>query len=317
MGLRLDDRWVWDFWHVCAGGEHHLFYLQAPRTPGDPEQRHRNSTIGHAVSPDLAGWRVLPDALGPGEAGSWDDYSVWTGSVIEHDSVWHLFYTGTSRAERGLVQRIGLATSTDLVAWRRHGPPVIEADRRWYELLDLAAWHDQAWRDPWVVRDADDGFHSYITARVPTGDPAGRGVIGKARSRDLREWEVLPAVTTPIGFGQLEVPQLVETSARAHLLFCGVSPHSGLTGTFALSAPTRRGPFDAASLRVIDADAQGTSYAGKVIETEAGLRFLAWTMHDEHGAFVGEIGDPRPVTFTREGDLTVHPPAVEQREAVA
>ena len=37
------------------------------------------------------------------------------------DGLWHLFYTGTSRAEDGLKQRIGHATSTDLHNWARVG----------------------------------------------------------------------------------------------------------------------------------------------------------------------------------------------------
>ena len=53
----------------------------------------------------------------PGPAQGWDDLATWTGSVIEHDGSWHMLYTGVSTVERGLVQRIGLATSTDLVTW--------------------------------------------------------------------------------------------------------------------------------------------------------------------------------------------------------
>src|ERR1700761_6905642 len=111
MTLRLQDKWVWDFWFARDQDEHHVFYLQAPRDLGDPELRHRNATIGHAVSTDLEHWRVLPDALRPGQPGDWDDIATWTGSVIEHDGRWHMLYTGISSAENGLVQRVGLATS--------------------------------------------------------------------------------------------------------------------------------------------------------------------------------------------------------------
>jgi hypothetical protein len=50
---------------------------------------------------------------------------------------WYLFYTGASKAEHGLVQRIGLATSPDLFAWQ-HAGEVLVADPRWYETLDPA-----------------------------------------------------------------------------------------------------------------------------------------------------------------------------------
>ena len=63
MTLRLPDKWVWDFWLVRDGRDYHAFYLQAPRSLGDPELRHLNASIGHATSKDLRHWRILPDAF--------------------------------------------------------------------------------------------------------------------------------------------------------------------------------------------------------------------------------------------------------------
>ena len=107
-------------------------------------------------------------------------------------------------------ERIGLATSEDLTTWTRHPGPVLEPDPLRYELLDPEAWFDQAWRDPWVFRGPDGAFHAYVTARAAEGPARGRAVIGHARSDDLVRWEVLPPVTRPMGFGQMEVPQLLE-----------------------------------------------------------------------------------------------------------
>jgi beta-fructofuranosidase len=46
----------------------------------------------------------------------------------------------------------------------------MEADPRWYELLDLDAWDGQAWRDPWVIADpAGNGHHALVTARSRSG----------------------------------------------------------------------------------------------------------------------------------------------------
>jgi beta-fructofuranosidase len=295
---------VWDFWPAREGDTHHLFYLQAPRALGDPELRHWHVSIGHAVSADLASWTVLPDALSPGPPGRWDDYTTWTGSAVRHDGLWHMLYTGTSRAERGLVQRIGLAVSEDLVVWERHGDaPVLEADPRWYELLDLDVWHDQAWRDPWVFR-WEGCYHALVTARARDGDPSGRGVIAHATSADFHHWEVLPPVTAPLGFGQMEVPQLVSAGGRSHLLFCGDHGDTG-SGTFSLSADLPTGPYEAASLAVLRADRSASSYAGKVIQTAAGPVFLAWDYRGADGAFLGTIGDPLPVAIDERGTLVV------------
>ena len=48
--LRLADSWIWDFWFADDGRAFHVFFLQAPRTLGDPELRHVNVAVGHATS---------------------------------------------------------------------------------------------------------------------------------------------------------------------------------------------------------------------------------------------------------------------------
>jgi beta-fructofuranosidase len=131
MTLRLDDHWVWDFWFAQDGPDVHVFFLQAPRSLGDPELRHRNARIGHAVSRDLRHWRVLPAPLPEARPGAFDDMATWTGSVYRADGAWHMFYTGISTAQDGAVQRVGLATSGDLMRWERQDL-VLEADPRWY-----------------------------------------------------------------------------------------------------------------------------------------------------------------------------------------
>ena len=60
---------------------------------------------------------------------------------MRHDGRRHLFYTGISRADGVAVQRIGVATSDDLISWER-GELLLEADPRWYDR--------EHWRDPWV-----------------------------------------------------------------------------------------------------------------------------------------------------------------------
>jgi beta-fructofuranosidase len=321
MTLHLADDWIWDFWLVQDRLDYHVFYLQAPRSLADPDLRHWNVSIGHAVSRDLRDWRVLPDALHPSpDAGeAFDNYTTWTGSIIQHEEVWYLFYTGGRRSEEGLIQRIGLATSTDLVRWQKHPEnPLIVADPRWYELLDLEVWHDQAWRDPWVFRHPERGdFHAFITARVNYGPPDGRGVVGHARSEDLIHWEVLPPVTEPGAFGHLEVPQLVAIQGRYYLLYSvQASIHSSrwrrrtgrepLTGVHFLLADRPLGPFHPMGDRPLVGDEIGSLYAGKLVQDPEGeWAMLVTRMHGPDGAFVGELSDPLPVDVSENGRLSV------------
>ena len=112
MTLRLDADWVWDSWPFDDDqGLHHLFFLKAPRSLGDPELRHVNARVGHAVSTDYRTWDILPDVLGPasgparmtGQSGLDRWCKLRSGGF-------HLFYTACSRAEDYRVQRIGRAT---------------------------------------------------------------------------------------------------------------------------------------------------------------------------------------------------------------
>jgi beta-fructofuranosidase len=317
MTLRFEDRWLWDFWLARNGQNHHVFYLQAPKSLGDPELRHWHVSIGHAVSTDLRHWEVLPDALAPAAEPAWDDYTTWTGSVIRHDGRWWMFYTGTSRREEGKIQRIGLATSTDLITWERHGRPLIEADPTWYELFEPASWYEQAWRDPWVFRDERSGtFHAVITARARSGDPDTRGVVGHATSMNLLDWTVEPPITAPGMYGHLEIPQIEQLGGMWRLVFSAPagperlwqrSPLVRSTGTHVLSADRPLGPYDWATHRVLVGSDSHDRYGGRLVRAGDGWRLLTWLDRRPDGAFAGELADPAPVTVV-EGDLALLSP---------
>lgn len=305
MVLRLDDDWVWDSWFADDGHEFHLFYLHAPRSLGDQQLRHRNARIGHAVSTDLRQWRRIDDAIVRGPRGTWDDLATWTGSTIRHGDTWYTFYTGVGSEEDGLVQRLGFATSTDLMTWTKHAQnPVCEADPRWYEQLDLGVWHDQAWRDPWIVADPNgDGFHALVCARVPDGAPDdARGVIGHAWSPDLVRWECRPPLSEPGEFGHLEVPQVEVVDGTPVLLFSTARVHTGSarnarlpdepSGTFVAIGASLLGPWDIAAAQVIPVK---DLYSGRLIRDRSGeWQLIGFIDGSERDEFVGELSDPIP-----------------------
>ncbi|MGJ8611494.1 MAG: levansucrase, partial [Octadecabacter sp.] len=170
MVLALDEHFIWDSWYVHDGSTWHAYFLKAPRSIGDPDQRHFNVSYGHATSGDLFNWDHLGTCFEPSSGDGWDNYTVWTGSVVRgDDNLWHLYYTGTHRGEHGLPQRIGHATSTDLHSWKRVGDgltlDLIGPNAHLYEAeFADGIWHDRALRDPWVMRDPDgDGWLMYFT----------------------------------------------------------------------------------------------------------------------------------------------------------
>ena len=303
MALRLPDSWIWDSWFAFDGAQHHVFYLRASRALGDPDRRHRHPYVGHAVSSDLVHWTVLPDALAISEPTAFDDWTTWTGSVVRDPAGgWRMFYTGTTRADGGDIQRIGSAWSKDLSTWTKDSPQaLLEADPRWYEKMGAGDWFDEAWRDPWVFRGDDGLWHMYVTARGLGGAPRGRGVVGHATSPDLRAWTVLPPLTEPgQGFGQMEVTQVELVDGVPTLIFCcypremedDAAQRHAPGGMFSVTGPSLLGPFDITGARRFPHD---SLYAARLVQ-HAGSWHLIGFRDTEDGVFVGELTDPIPVT---------------------
>lgn len=314
MSLMLERDWVWDFWFARDGTDWHIFYLQAPKSLGNPDLRHRNATIGHARSIDLRRWEVLPAAIAPGPSDTWDDQATWTGSIVRSGAVWWMFYTGTSTLDDGKIQQIGAASSTDLMNWiKLPSNPVCVADSQWYEQLGAGEWYEEAWRDPWVFPDtAGGGFSMFVTARANSGPPETRGVVGHATSTDLLTWTVRPPVAGPGSFGHLEVPQQISIEDRHYLIFSvpgdmqpGVDAGEALTGIGYAVADAPEGPYRPGPTPFVYADQPGTLYAGRIV-VDDGRPVLVATLHnDVNGDYVGAISDPLPLVVAENGALSL------------
>jgi beta-fructofuranosidase len=302
----LDDDWVWDFWTIRdsdSPADHHLFFLHAPRALGDPDLRHGNARVGHAVSSDLRTWTRLPDALGPQPAPAFDDIATWTGSCVRGPDDWWMFTSGLSGRGGGRVQRFGAATSTDLVSWQRT-ELVSEVDPRWYATADHRG--EAHWRDPFVVRGGD-GWHLYLTAKAaPELWPGahGNGVVAHLTSPDLVDWTVHPPLGGPTGrFDQLEVISLAQVEGRWALLFSCLSPEvvgaePGCGGVWSVAVDGPGDPVD------LDRAVRMTSedlYVGRVVDSDQGPRFLAFENRGEDGRFTGGVTDPLPVAWSEDG----------------
>jgi beta-fructofuranosidase len=319
MPLYLTDKYVWDFWTIKQADLYHIFYLQAARTPYNPELRHDCASVGHAVSYDLVHWEFMPDALQPGQPGSWDDRAIWTGCVEERDNLHYMFYTSSSHTDEGKVQHIGLVTSEDLINWERHPDnPLIDASPVWYEKIGDPGVSQEAWRDPYIVYDQEsEYYYAYICARVNYGPSDGRGAIGLARSRDLIKWDVMPPVYASGEFTYMEVPQVVPFDGRYHLIFCvGSEWHSAarrarlsdpaayLCGTYALISDQITGDYILTNERGLLADLDGTYYAGKIVFNPIGEpTILATRQYNNSNQYYGALIDPMKVGYNSQGYL--------------
>jgi len=297
--FHLPDSWVWDFWIADTGDEYHLFFLFASRALGDPDRRHRRASIGHARSHDLVHWDRLADAVVRSDAPAFDDVATWTGSIVRAgDDDWRIFYTGLSDHPIPQVQRIGVARSRDLMTWATRPEPLVVADPAFYSTAESG---DEPWRDPWVFQDENGLWHMLITARsAGWSDLRDSGVLGHATSEDLDTWTVHPPATGPgHGFGQLEVPQVVETRSGHVLIFSCLNGElaerrrtPGGGGVWAAPAGGASGPFDLDRAALIT---DSSRYAGRVMRDRAGILQLLAFRNEEDGAFVGVLGDPTPL----------------------
>lgn len=305
----LPDSWVWDFWLADDGEQYHLFFLYASRALHDPDARHHRASIGHAVSDDLQEWTRVADALVRGDSPAFDDLATWTGSVVRHpDGTWFMFYTGTSLTPDGNLQRVGYATSTDLMEWQKSPEnPVAQADPRWYETLGSGERREECFRDPWVFADpAGNGWHMLVTARANAGPADDRGVVGHAWSPDLRNWGVRPPLSEPgQGFGHLEVFQVEVVDGRAVLLFsCAATDvaesrraTTGATGgIWASVAASVLGPYELAASRLVSDE---SLYVGRLLRKRGDGDWVMFAFHNiaADGSFGGTISDPMPVRW--------------------
>ncbi|MFM5904782.1 MAG: glycosyl hydrolase family 32 [Micrococcales bacterium] len=306
MALRLVDKWVWDSWYAFDGENHHAFYLQASRALGEPIRRHRNVTVGHAVSADLKNWTQVVDALTPSESPAFDSWTTWTGSIVRDDTanLWRMFYTGTSREDAGERQTVGMAISTDLMVWEKvSNQPVVAADPRWYQTLS-AGFTNEPFRDPWVFKlpGEDDWTMLTTAAAIDAVDQRQRGVMGLAKSPDLVNWQVQPpAGSAGQGFGETEVFQFEIVDGVPILLFC-CGPiwlsrerlNSGeLGGVYSMPVAPDLSDVDFNRATLFP---DTNLYASRLVQGKDGGWNLLAFVNEVDGEFVGELSDPIPVT---------------------
>ena len=277
--LRLPDHWLWDFWFAVDGDDVHVFYLQAPRALGDPELRHHNATIGHAVSRDLRRWEVLPDALGARRP-----RRVRRPRHVD-------------RQRR--APRRPLAPLLHRHRARRGRRGAADRPRHLRRPADLGARRAAARSRPALVRPralarpvGRVGPGARALGHVHLRHVGGRGILAHAHSPDLRTWTTGPPLSPPTGHVQLEVPQLVRHNVGWWMLFSDVFAGSGI---HYLSAPERLGPYAAESRDLLPRSRPRQHYAGRLLDHGGERLLFAWLMDDEDGAFVGELSDPMPL----------------------
>ncbi len=189
-------------------GVYHLFHLIIPN----------HDYIAHAVSPDGISWRRTKNALFVGDPGEWDDDMLWTMHVSLVEDGFRMYYTGLQRKDRGVIQKIGCAFSTDLIHWQKEGGDHLPIASEGPHYEDPAE-NPRGWisfRDPFYFENAGTGY-LLICARSRSGPVSRRGCVGLARAEGDTFVQQAPLMR-PMVYDDVECPCVFELDGRFYLL---------------------------------------------------------------------------------------------------
>lgn len=188
-GISHEDIQPKDFAMVASRDSFHVFYTRQDYNLHDNPELD-SKIIGHKRSRDLYNWD--PDehtlhSVEAGNGGSWDASHVWAPTIIKKpgDITYHMLYTGVDASG---VQRIGVATSTDLNVWTQDATATFESSDVFWAQSGTTEF-----RDPFVMADPDSAGR-YLLYFVTRTQARGRYVVGVARTNrddpaNLRDWK--------------------------------------------------------------------------------------------------------------------------------
>jgi beta-fructofuranosidase len=212
MGIfyKPSDGYAADFIPFFHNGAYHLFYLKDYR---DAAKHGEGTPWWHLKTSDFVHFQDLGEAIPRGAVGTQDVW-IFTGCVIEHLGVFHIFYTGHSfhYPKIGRPQEcIMHATSADMKTWRKDEGFAVFAPNG-YERDD--------WRDPFVFWNPDDNeWGMLLAARKTSGPSRHRGCVAYLSSADLKTWRVREPFWQPDLCFTHECPDLFKIGEWWYLLW--------------------------------------------------------------------------------------------------
>ncbi len=234
--LAIPGRYTKDRCFVKRGDQWHCFMIVGSDSAMDWRVPGNEVSFAHATTKDFRHWTMHPDVLGVG-TGTWDERNIWAPDIVPWEDGYRLYYTGV---DSSVAQRMGMAESEDLFAWRAHpSNPIYHPDTARFD------WREGQWsncRDPDVFR-LSDTLHVLNTATTREG----LGAVDHAVSVDGLSWSDRGPLLVNDSGEVLESAQLVERDGRWYLFF---NEH-GVLGISVVRAESMDGPWSKETRKVI------------------------------------------------------------------
>ncbi len=207
-GSGFSDWEIGDITVIIHKGVYHLFHLIIPN----------HDYIAHAISNDGISWKRVNNALFVGDPGEWDDDMLWTMHVCEVNSKFEMYYTGLQRKDRGVISKVGLAVSDDLLSWKKTKKDnyPIEPKGIFYEATNSNPRKWLSFRDPFRFEYKDD-VYLLVCARTVHGPVSRRGCVGVVKITD-DVVERLPPLLYPMVYDDIECPCVFKLNDRYYVI---------------------------------------------------------------------------------------------------
>jgi len=184
-----------DMMPLWDGERFHLFYLLDHDHHADQDGLGGHQWA-HAASSDLKNWEHYPLAVPIGAPGSVDQHGICTGSIFEHDGVYHAFYSTRIRHDGSVAEVVCQASGTDLIHFEKSPDNPLFGAGEGFDARNF--------RDPFVFFHEGSGeFQMLVSSSMDD-----RGALAHYTSSDLRAWQLRGPFLPP--GGDYHVPECPE-----------------------------------------------------------------------------------------------------------
>ncbi len=203
----MESNWkIGDVEVFVQNGVYHLFHLVLPSY----------NRIAHATSTDGITWTPVEDALALGSNEEWDNLMIRTLDVFEKDNQFHMYYAGMQIGPKENNQKIGMATSSNLLDWTKTENNIIESAAPFYEDIDNNPRGWISFRDPFHF-EINDSSYLLVCSRYAHGPVSRRGSVGLYK-KENNEFIPQAPLLVPMAFDDVESPCMFEIDGKFYLI---------------------------------------------------------------------------------------------------